>query len=158
MNKFTRQDLVALPPINIDNIILEVFDSFTYPGSTITSNFSLENFIKNILQNIWSSSIEKNQFSPSLPQTHPQHLLLGQGRENGRPGTYFLLFSIHTLLSQWRLRSYDGWRSYTERSPVWSSCRPYLLQKDNCKRDIKMAGIDKQTAGRLPPTVEVTGG
>ena len=35
------QDVVMPPSINIDNVILEVVDSFTYLGSTSTSNLSL---------------------------------------------------------------------------------------------------------------------
>ena len=36
------QDVVMPPSINIDNVTLEVVDSFRYLGSTITSNLSLE--------------------------------------------------------------------------------------------------------------------
>ena len=35
------QDVCVSPAINIDNILLEAVDSFTYLGSTIASNLSL---------------------------------------------------------------------------------------------------------------------
>ena len=36
------QDVVMPPPVNIDNVTLDVVDSFTYLGSTITSNLPLD--------------------------------------------------------------------------------------------------------------------
>ena len=36
------QDVIAPPPINTDNVTLDVVDQFIYLGSTITSNLSLD--------------------------------------------------------------------------------------------------------------------
>ena len=36
------QDIGMLPSVNIDNVTFEVVDSFTYLGSTVTSNLSLD--------------------------------------------------------------------------------------------------------------------
>ena len=36
------QDALVLPSVSIDNVTLDVIDQFTYLGSTITSNVSLD--------------------------------------------------------------------------------------------------------------------
>ena len=74
-------------------------------------------------------------------------------------------FSIYTLLSQRRLR----WLGHVHRMPngripkdmlygeliigTRTAGRPYLRYRDNCKRDMKMVGIDTTTYGRQPQMI-----
>ena len=138
--KVKGQCIVSPPSINTDNVTLDAVDRFTYIGSTIDSNLSLDAEINisvakaaAVMSNLNRRVCQNNNLT-QMTKLHVYHACV-----------------LSTLLY-----SSEAWTTYTRQARKLNSfhlrClrtrtagRPYLRYRYTCKRDMNVAGIDTTT-------------